>query len=116
MIPRYSLPEMSSVWSDEAKLRAWLQVEVTVAEAWAEAGVVPREAIERIRGAKIDQARFEALEAETAYLAALGAAARLVVSETELVLSGEDGQEVLRFVPAVSESPAPVSFDREDEP
>jgi hypothetical protein len=58
----------------------------------------------------------EVLEAENAFLAALGAAARLVVSEGGLVLSGEDGRELLRFVPAVSESPAPVSFDREEEP
>jgi hypothetical protein len=58
----------------------------------------------------------EVLEAETAFLGALGAAARLVVSEGELILSDEGGRDLLRFVPAVSEPPAQVSFDREEEP
>jgi heat shock protein HslJ len=58
----------------------------------------------------------EALEAETAFLVALGAAARLVVSDGELVLADEEGRELLRFVPAVSEPSPPVSFDREEEP
>jgi adenylosuccinate lyase len=65
VIPRYSLPEMARVWSDEEKLRAWLRVEVTVAEAWAEAGVIPEGAVGRMRAAAIDRGRFEALEAET---------------------------------------------------
>jgi len=56
---------MARVWSDDTKLRTWLRVEIAVAEAWTDAGVVPAEALERIQGATIDRARFEALEAET---------------------------------------------------
>jgi adenylosuccinate lyase len=41
MIPRYALPEMSAVWSDEARLGHWLEIEMLVVEAWAHLGVVP---------------------------------------------------------------------------
>ena len=41
MIPRYSLPEMAGVWSDETRLANWLEIELLVAEAWAELGKVP---------------------------------------------------------------------------
>ena len=51
MIPRYSRPEMARVWSEQSKFEKWLQVEVAVCEAWADKGVVPKEAIEPIRRA-----------------------------------------------------------------
>lgn len=41
MIPRYSLPEMAALFTDEARLRTWLEVELLAVEAWAELGVVP---------------------------------------------------------------------------
>ena len=43
MIPRYALPEMTAVWSDERKFELWLQVEVAVVQAWGDEGVVPME-------------------------------------------------------------------------
>jgi adenylosuccinate lyase len=44
VIARYSRPAMASIWSDEGKLRAWLEVELAATAAWAELGVVPPEA------------------------------------------------------------------------
>ena len=41
MIPRYAVPEMTAVWSDEQKFQRWLEVEIAVVEAWAETGVIP---------------------------------------------------------------------------
>jgi adenylosuccinate lyase len=41
MIPRYALPEMTAVWSDEARLAHWLEIEILAVEAWAELGKVP---------------------------------------------------------------------------
>jgi adenylosuccinate lyase len=41
---------MSAIWSDEARLARWLEVELAALEGWAETGVVPREAIDTIRG------------------------------------------------------------------
>ncbi len=49
MIVRYTRPEMGEVWSQQRKLGTWLEVELAATEAWAEEGVVPREAAEAAR-------------------------------------------------------------------
>jgi adenylosuccinate lyase len=49
MIPRYSWPEMSRIWSEENKYATWLRVEVAVTEALVKRGVVPREALVAIK-------------------------------------------------------------------
>ncbi|MEJ7801681.1 MAG: adenylosuccinate lyase, partial [Ilumatobacter sp.] len=41
MIPRYSTPEMTAVWSDVSKFGQWLEVELLATEAHAAIGVVP---------------------------------------------------------------------------
>jgi adenylosuccinate lyase len=64
MIPRYSRPEMSRVWSDQNKLDSWLRVEIAVCGAWAERGVIPPEAIEKIRRARYDPERAAQYERE----------------------------------------------------
>ena len=64
LIPRYSRPEMAQVWSDERKYGSWLQVEIAVCEAWSEQGVIPKEALEKIRNASIDIERIAEYEAE----------------------------------------------------
>ena len=42
MIPRYDVPEISAIWSDETRLGHWLEIELLAVEAWAELGGVPR--------------------------------------------------------------------------
>ena len=42
MITRYSRPEMRAIWTDENKLRLWLQIELLAIEALAGQGVIPR--------------------------------------------------------------------------
>jgi len=50
---------MAAIWTDEAKYRRWLDVEVAACEAWAELGQIPREAAEKIRrDAKFDVAKI----------------------------------------------------------
>ncbi|MGE5407709.1 MAG: adenylosuccinate lyase [Syntrophothermus sp.] len=49
MISRYTRPEMGAVWTPQAKMEAWLEVELAATEAWAEEGAVPREAAEAAR-------------------------------------------------------------------
>ncbi len=49
MIPRYSLPEMAAVWSDEARLANWLEIEVLAVEAWSELGRIPPEDARAVR-------------------------------------------------------------------
>ena len=58
MIDRYSRAEMKRVWSDENKYRMWLDVELAVCEAWAEAGVVPLEDMARLRDAAYNHQRM----------------------------------------------------------
>jgi len=41
VIPRYSRPEMRAIWTDENKLRIWLQIELLASEALVAEGVVP---------------------------------------------------------------------------
>jgi adenylosuccinate lyase len=43
MIDRYSRPEMAAIWTEDAKLQRWLDVELAVCRAWARRGVVPLE-------------------------------------------------------------------------
>ena len=64
VIERYSRPRMAAVWSEENKLQKWLRVEIAVCEAWARRGVIPRDAIERIRKASYDAKRWADYERE----------------------------------------------------
>ena len=41
MIPRYSVPEVTALFSEKAKMSRWLEVELLVVEALAAEGVVP---------------------------------------------------------------------------
>jgi adenylosuccinate lyase len=49
VIPRYSLPEMTEIWSDEARMRNWLEIEIAAVEARAELGQVPAADAREIR-------------------------------------------------------------------
>jgi adenylosuccinate lyase len=40
VIPRYEVPEIAAVWSDEARMANWLEIELLAVEAWAELGVI----------------------------------------------------------------------------
>ena len=64
MIERYTRPGMARVWSEENKLDKWLAVEIAVCEAWAERGVIPSNAIQKIRGARYDMTRWREYERE----------------------------------------------------
>ncbi len=65
MIERYSLPEMITIWSATNKTDKWLQVELLACEGWAHEGVIPQEAIEKIRKARYNAQRMQEIEQET---------------------------------------------------
>ena len=66
MIPRYTLPEMGSIWSEDSKLGHWLRIEVLACEAWARLGRIPEEDLEQIRSrASVTSERVEELERRT---------------------------------------------------
>src|ERR1017187_3193273 len=53
MILRYSRPEMRAIWTDENKLRIWLQIELLASEALVKEGIVPKADFAKMkRGAK----------------------------------------------------------------
>jgi adenylosuccinate lyase len=56
---------MGRIWSDEAKIAAWLRVELAVCEAWHDRGRIPTDAMAAIRGAHCDLERMREIERET---------------------------------------------------
>ena len=66
MIERYTLPEMGAVWTEEAKMQAWLDVEIAAVRAWQKLGKVPAEAVAEIEArARFDVARVAEIELTT---------------------------------------------------
>ena len=66
MIPRYTLPEMGAIWSEEARFEAMLRVEIAVARAQVARGLVPAEALAAIEAnARVDVARIAEIERTT---------------------------------------------------
>ena len=51
MVPRYSRPEMTAIWSPENRYRIWWQIEVFAAEAMGKIGMIPAEDAATIRAA-----------------------------------------------------------------
>jgi adenylosuccinate lyase len=70
MIPRYSRPEMAALWTPERRYQTWLEVELAAGRAMADAGLVPRAAIEECaaKGGSFtteDAARIDEIEKTT---------------------------------------------------
>ncbi|MGH9030723.1 MAG: adenylosuccinate lyase, partial [Acidimicrobiia bacterium] len=66
MIPRYALPEMAELFTDEARLATWLEVELLAVDAWAKLGVVPAADAAAIRErASVDAAAVDERERVT---------------------------------------------------
>jgi adenylosuccinate lyase len=56
---------MAAVWSATNKTDMWLRVELLVCEGWAREGVIPLDAMEKIRAASYDAQRMQEIERET---------------------------------------------------
>ena len=113
MIPRYVLPEMAAVWSDDARFGHWLEIEILVAEALAGLGVVPDADAREIRTtASFDAERVAEVERVTRHdmaafvqvvAASVGPAGRWVhygltssdVLDTGLALQLRDASDLL---------------------
>ncbi|MHB8482455.1 MAG: adenylosuccinate lyase [Nitrospiria bacterium] len=85
MIERYSLPQMSQLWTEEKKYQVWFEIELLACEAMARLGVASSEDVENIRaGGQIDLKR---------------------IAEIETVVK----HDVIAFITAVSEKIGPSS-------
>src|SRR5690348_12476608 len=101
MIPRYSRPAMTAIWSPETKFKIWFEIEAHAASAMAELGVIPKEAAETIwakgKDAKFDVARIDAIEAEVKHdvIAFLTHVSEIVGPEARYMHSGMTSSDVL---------------------
>ncbi|GAA0576077.1 adenylosuccinate lyase [Streptomyces crystallinus] len=53
MIPRYTLPAMADIFSDQARYATWVRVEILASEAQVRLGRVPEDAVEDMRRAAV---------------------------------------------------------------
>jgi adenylosuccinate lyase len=66
VIARYSRPEMTRIWSQEAKYEAWLRVELAVCEVYGRRGIIPVDALGRIKArASVNAQRIDEIESTT---------------------------------------------------
>ncbi|CAA2155541.1 Adenylosuccinate lyase [Methylobacterium brachiatum] len=101
MIPRYSRPTMTAIWSPESRFKIWFEIEAHATTALAEIGVVPKAAAETIwakgRDAVFDVARIDEIEAVTKHdvIAFLTHLAEIVGPEARFVHQGMTSSDVL---------------------
>ncbi|MGC5781645.1 adenylosuccinate lyase [Methylobacterium sp. NFXW15] len=101
MIPRYSRPAMTAIWSPESRFRIWFEIEAHATTALAEIGVVPKDAAEKVwamgKDATFDVARIDAIEAVTKHdvIAFLTHLAEIVGPEARFVHQGMTSSDVL---------------------
>jgi len=63
MVDRYTVEEISRIWSEENKFRKWLDVEIAITEVWHEWDQVPAESLKNIKEkAHFDVKRIEEIE------------------------------------------------------
>ena len=101
MIPRYSRPEMTAIWSPETRFRIWFEIEAHAADAMAELGIIPKDAARTIwekgKAAQFDTARIDAIEAEVKHdvIAFLTHLAEHVGPQARFVHQGMTSSDVL---------------------
>jgi adenylosuccinate lyase len=101
MIPRYSRPEMTAVWSPETRFRIWFEIEAYASEAMAEIGLIPKAAAKTIweKGskAKFDVARIDEIERVTKHdvIAFLTHLAEFIGADARFVHLGLTSSDVL---------------------
>ncbi|HCQ71186.1 MAG TPA: adenylosuccinate lyase, partial [Rhodospirillaceae bacterium] len=91
MIPRYSRPEMASIFEPENKFKIWLEVETLALEKMADMGIVPESAAKALREkGNFDIARIDEIEVEVKHdvIAFLTSVAEYVGPDSRYVHQG----------------------------
>ena len=108
MIPRYSRPEMTALWSAQARYRIWFEIEAHALDAMAELGTVPKSAAKAVwawwaTNPAIDVAAIDAIEAVTRHdvIAFLTWVAEHVGDEARFLHQGMTSSDVLDTALAV---------------
>jgi adenylosuccinate lyase len=101
MIPRYTRPEMASIWEPQTRFKIWFEIEAHAADALAELGTIPKEAARTVwakaKDATFDVARIDEIERETKHdvIAFLTHLAEIVGPEARFVHQGMTSSDVL---------------------
>jgi adenylosuccinate lyase len=101
MIPRYSRPDMTAIWSPETRFRIWFEIEAHAADAMATLGTIPKAAAKKVwdkgRKAQFDIARIDEIEREVKHdvIAFLTHLTEIVGPEARFVHSGMTSSDVL---------------------
>lgn len=106
MVPRYSRPQMTAIWSPANRYRIWFEIEALACEAMAEQGAIPAESAKTIREkgdaamaafSDADLARIDEIEAETRHdvIAFLTWLAEKVGPDSRFVHLGMTSSDVL---------------------
>jgi len=101
MIPRYTRPEMASIWEPQTRFKIWFEIEAHAADAQAELGVIPKEAARTIwakaKDTTFDIARIDEIERETKHdvLAFTTHLAEIIGPEARFVHQGMTSSDVL---------------------
>jgi adenylosuccinate lyase len=98
MIPRYSRPEMTAIWSPEAKFQIWLEIEAYASDAQAALGVIPKSAARLLwKKGRFEIKRIDAIEKTTKHdvIAFLTNVAEHVGPQARFVHQGMTSSDVL---------------------
>ncbi|MGM4896760.1 adenylosuccinate lyase [Tardiphaga sp. 839_C3_N1_4] len=101
MIPRYTRPEMASIWEPQTRFKIWFEIEAHAADALAELGTIPKDAAKTIwakaRDATFNVERIDEIERETKHdvIAFLTHLAEIVGPEARFVHQGMTSSDVL---------------------
>jgi adenylosuccinate lyase len=101
MFPRYTRPEMASIWEPLTRFRIWFEIWAHAADAQAELGVIPKEAAKTIwakgKDAPFDVARIDEIEREVKHdvIAFTTHLAEFVGPDSRFVHQGMTSSDVL---------------------
>ncbi|MBU6338760.1 MAG: adenylosuccinate lyase [Rickettsiales bacterium] len=103
MIPRYSRPEMTKIWSQENKYQIWFDIEIYALEALEQLKIAPAGTAKRINenfkksGGKFDALRIDEIESVTKHdvIAFLTHLAELVGENSRFIHFGMTSSDVL---------------------
>ncbi len=101
MIPRYSRPEMVSIWEPQTRFKIWFEIEAHACDALAEIGVIPKESAKNIweKAGKVtfDVDRIDEIERVTKHdvIAFLTHLAEFIGPDSRFVHQGMTSSDVL---------------------
>jgi len=101
MIPRYSRPEMVTIWDAQTRFRIWFEIEAHACDALAEIGVIPKESAKNIWDkaghVTFDVARIDEIERVTKHdvIAFLTHLAEFIGPDSRFVHQGMTSSDVL---------------------